>query len=383
MVERKRIALIFNVNPNWMGGTYYILNIINTLNSLPDKQKPEIFLLVTNDSDFEYAQTYTNYPYVYKRIIKFSNNIFLRIINRIIKSLFKFNPELNAPLLKDKVDIIFPMTYKNQIKTSAKKIFWIADFQEKFLPEYFDKKELKKRDKIIKDIIKGKENLVLSSYDALNSFLKFYPNGKNLNISVYRFTITLPILQRNNIDTLMKKFKINNHYFYCANQFWVHKNHKLLIEAINILKLKNKEVIVVCSGSIKDFRNPNYYYELQKYVVKNNLKENIRILGLIERKDQISLMANSIGIIQPSLFEGWSSSIEEAKALNKFLILSDLDVHKEQAPNNSIFFDRFSAKDLADKIEWFIENKPVMREYDYNKQIEERAQDFFNIISSV
>ena len=33
--------------------------------------------------------------------------------------------------------------------------------------------------------------------------------------------------------------------------------------------------------------------------------------------DQLRLMKESLGVIQPSLFEGWSTVIEDAKALNK------------------------------------------------------------------
>ncbi|MFM6026689.1 MAG: glycosyltransferase, partial [Dolichospermum sp.] len=50
---------------------------------------------------------------------------------------------------------------------------------------------------------------------------------------------------------------------------------------------------------------------------------------------------------QPSLFEGWSTVIEDAKSLGKNLIASDLDVHLEQSPINCRFFNRSSAEELA------------------------------------
>ena len=39
------------------------------------------------------------------------------------------------------------------------------------------------------------------------------------------------------------------------------------------------------------------------------------------------------------------------------MILSDLPVHKEQNPAGSVFFDRYNAQDLADKIEFVWNNK--------------------------
>ena len=61
-------------------------------------------------------------------------------------------------------------------------------------------------------------------------------------------------------------------------------------------------------------------------------------------------MRRSLAVIQPSLFEGWSSVVEESRMLGKTIILSDLAVHYEQAPDFAVYFDRNNAKDLAEKI---------------------------------
>ena len=68
MARRKRIALIFGVNKDWMGGTYYVLNIIEALNTLPEDEKPEIILLCKSESDYRYAEEYTGYPHLTFRI---------------------------------------------------------------------------------------------------------------------------------------------------------------------------------------------------------------------------------------------------------------------------------------------------------------------------
>ena len=59
-------------------------------------------------------------------------------------------------------------------------------------------------------------------------------------------------------------------------------------------------------------------------------------------------MRNCIFIINPSLFEGWSSTVEEAKSLGKNIILSDLNVHKEQNPPNALYFSALDDKQLAE-----------------------------------
>lgn len=56
MAERKRIALIFRIYKEWMGGTYYIINLINSFNYLPDNEKPEIEIICDTDFEFNYVK---------------------------------------------------------------------------------------------------------------------------------------------------------------------------------------------------------------------------------------------------------------------------------------------------------------------------------------
>ena len=52
-------------------------------------------------------------------------------------------------------------------------------------------------------------------------------------------------------------------------------------------------------------------------------------------------------MINPSRFEGWSTPVEEAKALGTPMILSNISLHQEQAPAAK-FFDPDQAEALAD-----------------------------------
>ena len=89
-------------------------------------------------------------------------------------------------------------------------------------------------------------------------------------------------------------------------------------------------------------------------------------------------MKNSYAMVQPSLFEGWSTVVEDAKALNKFIFLSDLDVHKEQNPKNACFFDAKNEDDLVNKL---LTVKPTQESYDYSENRKQFAKDFLEIIN--
>jgi hypothetical protein len=82
-------------------------------------------------------------------------------------------------------------------------------------------------------------------------------------------------------------------------------------------------------------------------------------------------MQNALAIIQPSLFEGWSTVVEDAKALNQHVIASSLSVHKEQLEKNASFFDPFDYKRLAELMTIYsdLAKAPPREKLDYMDQI--------------
>ncbi len=84
-----------------------------------------------------------------------------------------------------------------------------------------------------------------------------------------------------------------------------------------------------------------------EYIRNNNMEDNIILLGVVERDDLYYLMRNCISVLNPSLFEGWSTTVEESKSMGKNVILSDIPVHREQNPPSSIYFNPHDAEGLA------------------------------------
>jgi hypothetical protein len=82
---------------------------------------------------------------------------------------------------------------------------------------------------------------------------------------------------------------------------------------------------------------------LEKY----NLDNNFRYIGLITHEEVASLIFHSIAVINPSKFEGRNVSVEQARSMGKQVILSDINIHKEQYSPRTNFFNPDHYKDLA------------------------------------
>jgi glycosyltransferase involved in cell wall biosynthesis len=63
-----------------------------------------------------------------------------------------------------------------------------------------------------------------------------------------------------------------------------------------------------------------------------------------------ALLRACTGLINPSRSEGWSTTVEEAKSFGVPMILSDLDVHREQAAASASFFGTDDPAALADHL---------------------------------
>jgi len=101
----------------------------------------------------------------------------------------------------------------------------------------------------------------------------------------------------------------------------------------------------------EDYRSVDHYRKLQNFVQENQLQRNFRVLGKVPYSVVVGLMIRCKALLNPSLFEGWNTMVEEAKTLGKQIILSDLPVHKEQNPRGGVFFKSGSIDDLACKME--------------------------------
>ena len=311
MNKGKHISLIYQYNDKWIGGTYYILNIIRALNFLNEDQKPFLTIYYSQGSSLVDLEN-INYPKI--EYVEFTLNwsFIKKAINKTGIELFNrqwFTKKLPAK----RVSNFYFKTFDIDSSNIDNYYFWIADLQDLCLPHFFSKNELRMRLKTYKQMIKKKEPIVFSSVSAGKDFDRFFPGNQNIKK-------ILPFVSINNLDyknlsffDLKAKFKITGSYYIVSNQFWRHKNHLTVLKAFLLFNKTNKGFQLLLTGKEYDHRDPNYTDELKEYIKANNLNEDVKFLGFIDRNEQLKLMSESIAIIQPSLFEGWSTVVEDAK----------------------------------------------------------------------
>ena len=234
----------------------------------------------------------------------------------------------------------------------------------------------------MKSMMKNSTDLVLSSHDAYEDMKKFYKVPERLNIHIYHFVSIIDDLQSVNIEELLVKYKLPSTYFLISNQFHKHKNHKVAFEAVAKLKKEGIKVNIAITGRFPDASDSPYMTELHQIPDENQLRDQIIMLGIIPRNDQLQLMRHSQAVLQPSLFEGWSTVIEDARSLQVPVIAANLGVNMEQLKETGTYFDPHNVDELVEILKNYPDRNIKEKLYeDYEVRVKEAAGILMDIFS--
>ena len=232
-------------------------------------------------------------------------------------------------------------------------IAWVPDFQHRYLRQMFGFRRYWKREFGFRAQVMSGRHVMLSSEDARQDCERFYPATRG-RTHVVRFAIHYPLeISSVQARAIADQYGLPDRFFFLPNQFWAHKNHECVIKALRLLSTKGGRVVVAASGLQVDPRHPSHFPRLKELVHDSGLERSFLLLGLIPHDHVLALMRSCSALINPSRFEGWSTTVEEAKATGTPMILSSLRVHKEQAEENALYFDTDSAYELARILETF------------------------------
>ncbi len=239
-------------------------------------------------------------------------------------------------------DIVFPGRLKAGRGVAV--LYWIPDFQHRHLPEMYSPSQISSLDLKFR---KGAENstLVLLTAGRGKDFRDFRPEmagkGKVMNFG----RLSPGPLQAMNAFSVTGRYHLPK-VFYLRT---ISGNTKTTspCSGQKILKEKGSLLFIVFTGNPVDSRNPLHFAELIQKLSEWGLRDQAAFLGLVPHDDVYRLIRQSVCVLNPSFFEGWSTTVEEAKSVGKRVLLSNLSVHREQDPPDSEYFDPSDPGELA------------------------------------
>ena len=310
----------------WIGGVIYLRNLVYTLAALPPTEQPQLRLLYDELAEPDLVDDLRNFAFVDRHIADRRATTNFRLAHRVWGAARRRASWLFPGAGLGELHIVYPGFGPTVPGTVH--MHWIPDFQHLVLPEFFSIEECKRRTSAFGQIAAKRTMLVLSSRAALGDFQRFFPDAV-VTPRVWSFCSVFSERERGGRDPLAT-YQLPEKFAYVANQFWRHKDHTTVLVALARLRQRGLEIPLVCTGLERDVRSPGYFDELMSLAVELGVSDQVRTLGMVPRADQIEIFRHAALVVQPSLFEGWSTVVEDAKAVAAPMLLSDLPVHREQ-----------------------------------------------------
>jgi glycosyltransferase involved in cell wall biosynthesis len=226
------------------------------------------------------------------------------------------------------------------------------DLQERYFPEFFSLKEKIKRWLLGRALVLASSHLLCESSHVKSDLIRFFSaSPRKIDvIAAPPQSVDLDEFQR---EKLRKRAKIElalpDQYFFYPAQFWPHKNHIRLLEALKLSQRRNPNLKIVLCGS-----KQNYFNAVMAHAEKIGIRESVIYPGYVSQDHLMGIFLGSTGLVMPSLFESVSIPIYEAFQLGVPVCASNLLAIPEQVGNAGILFDPFDAASIASAMDRLI-----------------------------
>ena len=343
-----RVAFTLIGGKLWTGGYNYLLNLVRVLaQHEPGAVQPLLFF--GTDVDVDEAAPFAAVPGAQVVRSPLMNQ------DRKMQSLLRatalgIDASVAQLFASHGVDVVFENAQFFGRRLPMPAIAWIPDLQHRQLPHLFSRFGWWKRELGFQAQVGGGRQVMLSSEDSRRACEQFYPSTRG-RTHVVRFAVPPAALPTwDQAREAAAKYGLPSQYVFLPNQFWKHKNHLLVVEALRLLRERGQRMTIAASGKQMDPRNPDHFGHVQAAIAAAGVQDDFRLLGLLPYEHLAPLAYGSLALLNPSTLEGWSTTVEEARALGIAMVLSDLPVHMEQAGDQAVYFDRTSAPALADAL---------------------------------
>ena len=341
---------VTRISPQYVGGTNtFTLGLISGFYENLDSRKIVLFVS-PNNIDF-----FRNYLFDLKifdsHLVLINSKLFFfeNAIEFLPKFVYqhcsRFIFHQYRRIVEKNCDVLYIPTGTLRYQGNIKNTFLsMHDVQHNIFPEFFTKKELKRRNTSFLSSVEYCKNIQASSRFMEAEFLthlgksgidvKYIPEG------VSDYFLSSQIEKVGHIDNLPDKF-----VFYPA-QLWLHKNHLNLLKAVLSIKIKfGFSIPVVLTGDKYTASEA-----ISDFIEENNL-DNILFLGKVSVAQIKFLFKKCHFLVVASIYESSSLPILEAAACGTTILASNIAPNVELSHKfNFAMFDPYDPKSIEDSL---------------------------------
>lgn len=341
-----KIAFAPMGDERWMAGEVIVRNILLSVREL---NNPSVTMsIVSGDvrtirEKYQTADEFICYTKPNRYNLRWAGD-------QIAKRVMGTNPSLERLLKQNQVDVFFGSCLSFAHRGVAT-LSWMPDFQHVHMPDMFSPEECAARDEAFERAARVSTRVILLSRAVQDDFRARLPQYVAKTRVLSPVTRVPSKIYDDDPRNVLATYHLPEKFFYLPNQFWQHKNHERVFRAVKDLKDRGVSITVVCTGFPSDDRNIISFTALWEQLSRWNIRDQIIYLGLVPHEDVLRLIRQAICVVNPSRFEGWGITVDEARSIGKRVIASNLASHVEQNPDKALYFDPQDQKQLTHLLE--------------------------------
>jgi glycosyltransferase involved in cell wall biosynthesis len=273
----------------------------------------------------------------------------------------RYQPELRRWFERCGVDLmLYPTPDSTSFEVGIPYVIAVHDLQHRLQPEfpevsagdrwawreYTFRNVCRHATLILADSEVGKE-------DVLNCYGEFGVPADRVKVLPYLPASYLPrAVSATDMDRVKQQLGLPARYFFYPAQFWPHKNHVRIVEALGLLKQRGPTAHIVFCGTTAggEFRE-QIHQAVLKEADQLGIGSQIHCLGYVSAEHMAALYAGAVALVMPTFFGPTNIPPLEAWSLGCPVVTSDIRGIREQMGDAALLVDPRSATAIADALQ--------------------------------
>lgn len=366
--EKMQIALnLLEFHPGEMGGIEtYVREMVTGL-SLPSSGCE--LTIICNERAAAYFASLT--PQVRQIVFTTRRRSFARSLRSFLRGVGI--DLVSLAVNRQRFDLVHtPFTNVRAYQFKAPQVVTFHDLQHEYFPEFFTRRERKRRDVKFRRAARLAVRIIAISQFTKNCLVERYGVQPDSIDVVYEACNAdyQPRTDAAELAAVRQRYGLYRPFLYYPAATWPHKNHAALLAALKILVERNGfdgELVLTGIAS-------RHHDAVQNTIAEMGVTDRVRVLGYLPYEDLPYLYNLAKMLVFPSLHEGFGIPLVEAMASGCPVICANGTSIPEVVGDAGLMFNPDSHEGMAATI-WTVWNNDELLHSIRNKGLR-RATDF-------